>query len=157
LLGQQVLGAGITDVLGIVNIADIADVADIATYITDIATDIADIATDIADIVNITDIADHCGYCRLDVVNVAVTLPPLSVRLSLFPIEAIAHFITILSSSIDSLCDSCSAYLLPTVHSGNMPYIQTDPTPFQVVAGWQLAQAFFTILYFYLRRSRTLQ
>jgi hypothetical protein len=72
LLGQQVLGAGITDILGIANIADIADVADIATYIADIATDIADIATDIADIVNIADIVDCCRYCRLDIVNVVV-------------------------------------------------------------------------------------
>ena len=44
MLDQQVLGAGIADVLGIANIADIADVADIAT--------------DIADIVNIAGIAD---------------------------------------------------------------------------------------------------
>ena len=41
LLGQQVLRAGIADVLGIVNIADIADVADIVMDIADIATDIA--------------------------------------------------------------------------------------------------------------------
>ena len=44
LLGQQVLGAGIADVLGIANIADIADIADIATGIADIITDIAGIA-----------------------------------------------------------------------------------------------------------------
>ena len=44
LLGQQVLGAGIVDILGIANITDIADVADIATGIADIVTDIADIA-----------------------------------------------------------------------------------------------------------------
>ena len=50
MLGQQVLGAGIADVLGIANIADIADVADIATGIADIVTDIADIVTDIAGI-----------------------------------------------------------------------------------------------------------
>ena len=52
MLGQQVLRAGIADILGIVNIADIADVADIST-------DIADIAMDIADIVNSADIADR--------------------------------------------------------------------------------------------------
>jgi hypothetical protein len=76
-----VLGAGITDVSGIVNIADITDVADIATYIADIATDIADIATDIvdiatdiADIVNIADIVDRCGYCRSDITNIVVEI-----------------------------------------------------------------------------------
>jgi hypothetical protein len=37
LLGQQVLRAGITDILGIVNIADIIDVADITMDITDTA------------------------------------------------------------------------------------------------------------------------
>ena len=58
MLGQQVLGVGITDVLGIVNIADIADVADIGTDIADISTDIVDIATGIADVVDSTDIAD---------------------------------------------------------------------------------------------------
>src|SRR6266571_670361 len=82
-------------------------------------------------------------------------LPPPSVRL--LSTEAIAYLITISSSSIDSLCNSCSACLLPTVHPGNTPYIQTDPTPLRVVAGWQPAQAFFTILHFYLGRSRTLQ
>src|SRR6266702_5133075 len=46
-------------------------------------------------------------------------LPPPSVRL--LSTEAIAYLITISSSSIDSLCDSCSACLLPTVHPGNMP------------------------------------
>ena len=61
---------------------------------------------------------------------------------SLLSTEAIAYLITISSSSIDSLCDSCSACLLPTVHPGNMPHIRTDPTPFQGVAGWQPAQAF---------------
>jgi len=35
--------------------------------------------------------------------------------------EAIAYFITISSSFIDSLCNSCSACLLSTVHPGNMP------------------------------------
>ena len=50
MLGQQVLKAGIADVLGITNIVDIADIADIATGITDIVTDIADIVTDIAGI-----------------------------------------------------------------------------------------------------------
>ena len=44
LLSQQVLGVGITNVLGIANIANIIDVADIATGIADIVTDIADIA-----------------------------------------------------------------------------------------------------------------
>src|SRR6266700_8005304 len=47
-------------------------------------------------------------------------LPPPSVRL--LSMEAIAYLITISSSSIDSLCDSCSACLLPTVHPGNTPY-----------------------------------
>ena len=66
LLGQQVLGAGITDISSIANIAGIADVVDIAigiadigTDIADIGTDIADISTDIVDIINITDIADR--------------------------------------------------------------------------------------------------
>jgi hypothetical protein len=59
LLSQQVLRAGIIDVLGIVNIVNITDIADIATGIADIGTDIADIGTDIADIVNIADIADR--------------------------------------------------------------------------------------------------
>ena len=36
MLGQQVLGAGITDVSGIANIVGIVDVADIATGIADI-------------------------------------------------------------------------------------------------------------------------
>ena len=45
LLGQQVLRAGIADVLGIANIADIADVVDIDT--------------DIADVVNSADIVDQ--------------------------------------------------------------------------------------------------
>ena len=47
MLGQQVLRAGITDILGIANIADIG-------------MDIADIATDIADVVNI---AVETGRC----------------------------------------------------------------------------------------------
>ena len=50
MLGQQVLRAEITDVLGIVNIADIAGVTDIVTDIADIVTDITDIVTDIAGI-----------------------------------------------------------------------------------------------------------
>ena len=50
MLGQQVLGAGIADILGIVNIVDITGVADIVTDIADIVTDIADIVTDIASI-----------------------------------------------------------------------------------------------------------
>jgi hypothetical protein len=37
LLGQQVLRAGIADILSIVNITDIADVADIVMNIADIA------------------------------------------------------------------------------------------------------------------------
>ena len=52
MLGQQVLRAGIADVLGITNIADIADVVDISM-------DIADIATGIADVVDSVDIADR--------------------------------------------------------------------------------------------------
>ena len=59
MLGQQVLRAGIADVLSIANIADIADVADIGTDIVDIGTDIADIAMGIADVVNSVDIADR--------------------------------------------------------------------------------------------------
>ena len=59
LLGQQVLRAGIADVLGIVNIADIADVADIGTNIADIGTDIVDIAIGITDVVDSADIADR--------------------------------------------------------------------------------------------------
>ena len=43
LLSQQVLGAGITDVLGIANIVDIADVADISIDIADISIDITDV------------------------------------------------------------------------------------------------------------------
>ena len=58
MLGQQVLRAGIADILGIVNIVDIADVADIGTDIADIGTDIADIAMGIADVVDSADIAD---------------------------------------------------------------------------------------------------
>ena len=63
MLGQQVLRAGIADVLGIANIADIADVADIGTDIADIGadigTDIADIAMGIADVMDSADIADR--------------------------------------------------------------------------------------------------
>ena len=59
MLGQQVLRAGIADVLDIVNIVDIADVADISTDIADIGTDIADIATGIADVVDSVDIVDR--------------------------------------------------------------------------------------------------
>ena len=44
MLGQQVLRAGIADILGIINIADITGVADIVTGIADIVTDIAGIA-----------------------------------------------------------------------------------------------------------------
>ena len=49
LLGQQVLRAGIADILGIANIG---------TDIADIGTDIADIVTGIADVVDSADIAD---------------------------------------------------------------------------------------------------
>ena len=63
MLGQQVLRAGIADVLGIANIVDIADlstdIVDISTDIADIGTDIADIAIGIADVVNSADIADQ--------------------------------------------------------------------------------------------------
>ena len=59
MLGQQVLRAGIADILGIVNIADIIDVADIGTDIADISTDIADIAMGIADVVDSANIADQ--------------------------------------------------------------------------------------------------
>ena len=52
MLGQQVLRAGIADVLDIANIIGITDIADIST-------DIADIATDIADVINIADITDR--------------------------------------------------------------------------------------------------
>ena len=81
MLGQQVLGAGITDVSGIANITDIADVADIITDIADIVTDIADIGMDIVDIVNITDIADRMlRWKQVDVCKVSrgcpVTVPP---------------------------------------------------------------------------------
>ena len=58
MLGQQVLRAGIVDVLGIVNIADITDVADIGTDITDIGMDIADITMGIADVMDSADITD---------------------------------------------------------------------------------------------------
>ena len=58
LLGQQVLRAGIADILGIVNIADIADIADIGMDIVDISTDIVDIAMGITDVIDSADIAD---------------------------------------------------------------------------------------------------
>jgi hypothetical protein len=74
LLGQQVLRAGIINILSIVNIVDIIDVMDIAIYIADIAIDIIDIAMDIVDIMNIIDIVDCCGYYRLDIVNIAVEI-----------------------------------------------------------------------------------
>ena len=91
MLGQQVLRAGIADVLGIANIADIADVADIGTDIAgigtdiaDIGTDIADIATGIADIVDSADIADRMlrtlRWKQVDAYKVSrgcpVTVPP---------------------------------------------------------------------------------
>ena len=59
LLGQQVLRAGIADVLGIMNIMDIADIADIGMDIADIGMDIADIAMGIADVMDSVDIADR--------------------------------------------------------------------------------------------------
>ena len=77
MLGQQVLRAGIVDVLGIVNITDITDVADIGM-------DIADIATGITDVVNGVDIADWMlqtlRWKQVDVYKVSqgcpVTVPP---------------------------------------------------------------------------------
>ena len=59
MLGQQVLRAGIADILSIANIADITDVADIGIDIADISTDIADIAIGITDVVNSADITDR--------------------------------------------------------------------------------------------------
>ena len=50
MLSQQVLRAGIMDVLGIADIS--TDIADITTDIADVV-NIADITTDIADVVNI--------------------------------------------------------------------------------------------------------
>ena len=44
MLGQQVLGAGIADILGIINIANITGVADIIIDIADIIIDITGIA-----------------------------------------------------------------------------------------------------------------
>src|SRR6266704_1128297 len=69
--------------------------------------------------------------------------------------EAIAYLITISSSSIDSLCDSCSACLLPTVHPGNMP--SHSNRSYTLAGGSRLAagSSIFTILHFYLGRSRT--
>ena len=82
------------------------------------------------------------------------TLPPSSVHLCT---RLLPTLITISSSSIDSPCNSCSAYLLPTVHPGNTPYIRTDPTPLRVVAGRRPTQAVSRSSIFYLGRSRTLQ
>ena len=84
MLGQQVLRAGIVDVLGIANIADITDVADIGTDIADIGTDIADIATGIADVVDSADIVNQMlrtlRWKQVDVYKVSrgcsVTVPP---------------------------------------------------------------------------------
>ena len=59
MLGQQVLRAGIADVLDIANIVGITDIANISTDIADIGTDIADIAIGIADVVDSADIADQ--------------------------------------------------------------------------------------------------
>ena len=59
MLGQQILRAGIVDVLSIVNIADITDVVNIGTDIVDISTDITDIAMGIVDVMNSADIADR--------------------------------------------------------------------------------------------------
>ena len=67
---------------------------------------------------------------------------------------------TISSSSIDSLCDLCSACLLPTVHPGNTAshlnrsYTLLGGSP-QQAEGFALEH--FTILYFYLGRLCTLQ
>ena len=44
MLGQQVLRAGIADILNIINIVDITDIANIAIGIADIVIDIAGIA-----------------------------------------------------------------------------------------------------------------
>ena len=84
LLGQQVLRAGIADILGIANIADIADIADIGTDIADIGTDIADIAMGIADIVDSADIVDRMlrtlQWKQVDMYKVSrgypMTVPP---------------------------------------------------------------------------------
>ena len=84
MLGQQVLRAGIADVLGIANIADIADVADIGTDIADIGMDITDIVMGIADIMDSADIADRMlrtlQWKQVDAYKVLqgcpVTVPP---------------------------------------------------------------------------------
>ena len=84
LLGQQVLKAGIADVLSIANIADIADIANIGTDIADISIDIADIAIGIADVIESTNIADWMlqtlQWKQVDVYKVLrgcpVTVPP---------------------------------------------------------------------------------
>ena len=82
-------------------------------------------------------------------------LPPPSVCLC--PKVLPYLLITISSSSIDSLVTHTRlTYSLPYTWA-ILPHIQTNPTPFQVVAGWQPAQAFFTILHFYLGRSRILR
>jgi hypothetical protein len=47
---------------------------------------------------------------------------------SLMPTEAIAYLITISSSSINSLCDSYLACLLPTIHLAILPHSITELT-----------------------------
>ena len=86
-------------------------------------------------------------------------LPPPSVRL--LSTEAIAYLITISSSFIDSLCDSCSACLLPTVHLGD---IASHLNRSYTLPGGSRQQAEgFALKYFsrssifYLGRSRILQ
>ena len=59
MLSQQILRAGITDILDIANIINIIDVADIGTDIADIGTDIMDIVIGIVDVINSADITDR--------------------------------------------------------------------------------------------------
>src|ERR1700722_17909275 len=74
--------------------------------------------------------------------------------------EAIAYLITISSSSIDSpVTHARLACSLPYTWA-ILPHIQTNPTPFRVVAGSKpraSPSSNFTILHFYLGRSRSLQ
>jgi hypothetical protein len=86
-----------------------------------------------------------------------LALPSSSVRLSL---RLLPTLITISSSSIDSpVTHARLAYSLPYTWA-ILPHIQTDPTPFRVVAGSKpraSPSSNFTILHFYLGRPRTLQ
>ena len=86
-------------------------------------------------------------------------LPPPSVRLSLVT-EATAYLITISSSSIDSLVTHARlACSLPYTWA-ILPHIQTNPTPFWVVAGSKPRASPSSISRsstFYLGRSRILQ